>query len=543
MDSPPEEPQVKKNWQGITSGARWLKEHVLAAPDNAITSLGEFLLPALLGAMESCWIAAVLIGLAGTGFLELHVPLIPIWALFLYLVGSQALLYYLELRTTKQAAQGTAESAAMVDARLFFVLTGVICLFLIWLQIYSSTAFLLDPRWVGSLISDILFLNIHFYQALAIIVFSFFLCWRGLQLASRRIEPSSVFRVLCIGLGVIIAVILLRAELESAGAVFHDDVFLLLLIPVFLLLALAGHALARIAFVRRTHPIGLQGSVIAQERAVIGVIGSIGIILLLLTLVVGLFASPTFLRDVLHALAPVFAGLFTAYNWLLGVLASIITILFTPIYWLLSLFTHLFPPKAPSQQSNTTRNQPHPILPSNSAPPLFLIAIIKIVLPVLIVALVVYLVWRSMKRRRKVRARARPHSGDIHESLFSWSLFWTQLKALLAALLGRFFRRKEENNAGQTMAEPIIGPPAVRTIREIYRAFLKKAASRGYSRRKYETPQEFRQRLDEKAPVVEPQLASITEAYTITRYGGDSLDEDEVERVRKVWGELESKWG
>src|SRR5579883_2646524 len=298
MDSPPEEPQVKKNRQGLMSGAQWLKEHVLAAPDSAITSLGEFLLPALLGAMESCWIAAVLIGLAGTGFLGLHVPLIPIWGLFLYLVGSQALLYYLELRTTGKAAPGKEESETTVDARLFFVLTGVMCLLLVWLQIYSSTAFLLNPRWVGSLISDILFLNIHFYQILGIIVFSFFLCWRGLQLASRRIEPSSVFRVLCIGLGVIIAVILLRAELESAGAVFHDDIFLLLLIPVFLLLALAAHALARIAFVRRTHPIGLQGSVIAQERAVIGVIGSIGIVLLLLSLVVGLFASPAFLRDI-----------------------------------------------------------------------------------------------------------------------------------------------------------------------------------------------------------------------------------------------------
>ncbi|HZS77227.1 MAG TPA: DUF4129 domain-containing protein [Ktedonobacteraceae bacterium] len=542
MDSPPEEPQVKKNRQGLMSGAQWLKEHVLAAPDSAITSLGEFLLPALLGAMESCWIAAVLIGLAGTGFLGLHVPLIPIWGLFLYLVGSQALLYYLELRTTGKAAPGKEESETTVDARLFFVLTGVMCLLLVWLQIYSSTAFLLNPRWVGSLISDILFLNIHFYQILGIIVFSFFLCWRGLQLASRRIEPSSVFRVLCIGLGVIIAVILLRAELESAGAVFHDDIFLLLLIPVFLLLALAAHALARIAFVRRTHPIGLQGSVIAQERAVIGVIGSIGIVLLLLSLVVGLFASPAFLRDVLHALTPIFAGIGVAYNWLVGVLAAIITILGTPIYWLLSLFTHLFPPKASSSQSNTTRNQPHPKLPSNSTTPLFLIAIIKIVLPVLIVSLVVYLAWRSMKRRRKVRARVRPHSGDIHESLFSWSLFWTQLKALLAALLGRFFRRKEENIAGQVAVEPIVGSPAMRTIREIYRAFLKKAASRGYARRKYETPEEFRQRLDEKVPVVEPQLASITEAYTITRYSGDNLDEDEVEKVKGVWGELERKW-
>jgi hypothetical protein len=71
---------------------------------------------------------------------------------------------------------------------------------------------------------------------------------------------------------------------------------------------------------------------------------------------------------------------------------------------------------------------------------------------------------------------------------------------------------------------------------------LKKAAYRGYGRKKDETPYEFKQRLDDKVPLAEPQLEVITEAYALTRYGGNVPDEAEVAHIRGVWAQLDQKW-
>src|SRR5205085_1256519 len=94
----------------------------------------------------------------------------------------------------------------------------------------------------------------------------------------------------------------------------------------------------------------------------------------------------------------------------------------------------------------------------------------------------------------------------------------------------------------QVSLEMMAPDPAARDIREIYRALLKKAASRGYSRKKHETPLELRQRLDEGVPLVEPQLEMITEAYSLVRYSGSLPDEDDVAAVQSRWRELDQKW-
>jgi hypothetical protein len=85
------------------------------------------------------------------------------------------------------------------------------------------------------------------------------------------------------------------------------------------------------------------------------------------------------------------------------------------------------------------------------------------------------------------------------------------------------------------------GGPTTRSIRELYRALLRWAASRGYARKKYETPYEFQQRLHEHFPQTEPELGVVTEVYTATRYGEVVPDEDEVDRVRQMWMNLQQK--
>lgn len=545
------------------SPAQWLKQHILNDEEEAISSLGELLLPTLLGAMEACWVDAALIGLASLGLLNYSAPLLPLWAPFVYIIGFHWLLILREghAATSPQADQANASSTSgkdnsdnakvavrIPDAPLLFIVLAVLSLFIIWLQIYSASRPLYDLTWLAALGSDTLFLNLHFYQAFFIIAASCYLCWRGLRLLNRTIEPSHVIRALLLGLGVIIATILLRAAIQSAGAtsVGGETVFLFLLIPLYLFLSLAAHALARIAFVRRFHLSGLQGNTVAQERAVIAVIASLGMILLLMTALVALFAAPSFFAGALRLLVPVGEAIVVAYNWLVGIFAYILVFVVTPIFWLLSWIGSLLPRRKASMpvqpvSATTGKSVVHP---TNNITASWLPYLRVGVLVLLLMALV-FLVWWALRRRRRSVVRIQRKDGDIHESLWSWLLLWSQLKGILRAILGRFFRtspRGAQAQGTQNAQELLASSPSARTVREIYRALLKKAASRGYPRKKYETPLELRQRLDEGVPLVEPQLESITEAYAQVRYGGTLPDTDELIAVQGQWRELDQKW-
>lgn len=531
---PPRPPQQKKQG-GVLSPAQWLRRNILLVPESEdITSLGEFLLPSLLGAMESCWIAAVLLGLAGVGFLGARVPLLPFWAPFVFIIGTQWLFYIIDRRD---------EHARHAPG--FIALAVALCLFIIWLQVYAPVSGIFDPRWLGNLFSDVLFLNNHFFQIVFIVALSLLLCWRGLRLISRTIEPSIISRTLIVGIVIIIAVIALLAQLATGSAAQGDAALLFLLIPLFLYLSLASHALARIAFVRRTHSTGLQGSIVAQERAVITVMGLLGAALLIITVLIAFFAGPGFFASALHALAPFGKALANAYNWLVGILADIVIFLLTPVFWLINWLVHLFPrgPARPVQPPKVGLRPPKNAPPVSAAANPALLLALKIALPVIVLLVIVLLVRRSLRHRRKTKVRRRLHDADIHESLWSWALFWSQLKAILRAIFGRFLSRPAaETQAAIAASLEESADPAARDIRAIYRAFLKKAAARGYARKKDETPGELRLRLDEKVPVVEPQLEAITEAYTLVRYGESLPNADDVAYVHGRWSELDQKW-
>lgn len=543
MDSSPKQPEKKREESpGVLIASRWLREQIFAPHEEpTISSLGEFLLPILLGIMESCWLAAILIGLANADLFGSAEPLMPLWAPFVFITGTILLFHYLGRRAVKRASSQEKEGIRFVppDTFLFIIVTGILSLFFVWLGVYSQTAFIFNPKWLLSLLNDVLFLNLRFYESVIITGLAFLFGWRGIRLFNRDIEPSNVFRTLCLGLGVIIVVILVRAGQESAGVVFHDDAILLFLIPFFLFVSLATHALSRITFIRHSHPAGLQGNLRVQERAIFMVIASLGVIFLLVAILVSSTVNPSFIQ----ALAPVGAAIARAYDWLVQVVAGLAVIIATPFFWLVYLFTRLFPPK-PKSTTSQGRPPKTPKSPVHTPPDAgALVPFVKIILPILLLLLIFFLIWWALRRQRRVRVRAQQQKGDVHESLWSWSLFWSQFRAMLRSLFARLFPRAATAvDERAAPAEQIQGEPAARSMREIYRAFLKKAANRGYSRRRHETPYELKLRIDEKVSLVEPQLEVITEAYALTRYGGNAPDEAQLEIVRNNWVELDQKW-
>jgi hypothetical protein len=512
-------------------------------PITEAPSLGEILLPFLFAALEASWIDAILIGLSGFGLFQTYRPLMPPWAPFVLLLGSQAIITLLAQRSAKSSPpendDGDNNSKTTLPGAPFLILfVTTTTLFIIWNSLYSQATWFIDPRWLFSMLNDLLLFNQLAYHLLSIVALSVYLCWRSVRLLYREYEPSHILGELRLGLGIIIAVILVRAGQANAQLPLNDELTLLLLVPIFLFLSLSAHALARISFVRHNHPIGLEGDVSKQERNVLMTIAIVGIVLFLISLLVGTTSSSAILSGT-QQMAAVASQV---YDVIAQVLAFIIAILVTPLFWLFSWWFSLFPPQNP--RVNVPKGQqPHSkfVPPHNDAIVAAIAPFIKIFFPILLLILAVLVIRWALRRRRSPLANGKRLNLDLRESLFSWNLFWLQFKSLLRSLFRRFFPKKTPEQETADIEE-IQGEPAARSIREIYRALLRSAAMRGYPRNKNETPYEFQQRLDKKIPIAEPQLTTVTDAYTAARYGGIVPNEAEVTHVRQEWTSLEQKW-
>lgn len=533
----PQQPQASEEQTALTPEER-RQQHILSMSTTQVAerrSAGERLLPYCFIATESCWMIIVLVGLASTPFSPSHALLIPFWTPFVFMAGVCWLSTWLEGRDiTHATAQGEQTVSTLASGTtLVYLLFTLVTLIVIWVSMYSSSAFLLDPRWLLALLGDILSVNGAAFHVLVIVLLALFFCWRGVRLSRQHIEPATVVSTLRIGVGVILALVLIQALASGGAGGMGALASLLWLIPVFLSLALLTHALAQAVFQRRVHSSGLLGSAGRQERAMLGIIGILALLLLLIALLVGTFASPAFLAQAQRALSPlgrIYDGVVYALSWLM-------VLLVTPIFWLLSLL-HVRPqmPQLSQLGGGSPRVKTHPIQPSSLVTAIT--PYIEIILPILLVVLLVVLIRLALRRRRIVLKK---REEDTHESLWSWALFWSQLKALLRGILNRLFPRRKSEVAQVVVYEESSSEPAVRTIREIYRAFLRWSAGRGYPRKRDETPLEFKQRLDTPLASAEAELAAVTEAYSAARYGGVVPDEAEIARVRTLWQSLQQK--
>jgi Domain of unknown function (DUF4129) len=518
----------------MSRGAEKRQEELLemtTSPISAHPGLGERLLPYLIAAMETCWVDALLIALASINFFQHRTTLLPLWAPFLLIASACWLMILLERRELVKELPVGNERKRVSGASWFILLMALLVLLVVWATIYAPLFLFFDPRWLFALFGDLFQLNANIYYVFVLVALSIYFCWRGVRLAHKTIEPSSVFWTLRLGMGIIIVAII---TFTGSGAGSFNELILFSSVPFFLFFALVAHALAKALFLRSNSPGGLQGSVAGQERAILMTMSIIGLLILLLALGIGIFANPAFLVNVQQGLKPL--GRF--YDWLVTIIAYGITFLLYPIFWLLSLI-HLktgLPQISllkPAHAKGITQTQgPDPIVT-------LLLPILKIVLPVLFIVLMTRVILWLLNRRR-IRL-VHMEQQDLSESIWSWHLFLTQLKAFLLAIWRRFFPGAVLEEA-MVEKEEIDGESTARSIRAIYRALLRWAAGRGYGRRREETPHEFKERLQQEIPQGELELSGITKAYSEFRYGDEAPDEEEVARVQVDWATLQSKF-
>jgi|GEM_PF-713965 len=501
-----------------------------AVPRSTTTSWGERLLPYLFAAMEACWLDALMIGLAGAS----QEFLLQLWIPFVLLLA----VCWLATVTTPQLGASMQSATAFLKKAFVVALLVGTTLFSLWSGLYAATIAFYNPLWLGNLVGDTFLLGPNAFHIIGIIVLVCYFYWRGLRLARGIHEPGNVFTALRVGVGILLGVILFRVVTNASA---NEGAFLLL-IPLFLLLALTAHAFAQVSFVRTTYRGGLLGSVFSQERALLGIILGFGAILFVLALLIGAIASPAFLTDAQRIFTPI--ALF--YTGLTYVLAFIISLVAIPLIWLLqSLHLKMSLPslRATPDQAFCSK-YPHSVRCLSSSahsaqdPGAIFVLIGQIALPLLLLLLII-LIIRLLHHRGYTRVTRRV--DEVHESLWSWNLFLTQLRTFFLALWLRLFPRPALAEQGVGLEEEPTGEPTARSVREIYRAMLHWAANRGYPRKCDETPYEFRVRLHTRLPFTEPELSIVTEAYTAIRYGRVIPTEAEVANVQQTWSQLRAK--
>ncbi len=475
----------------------------------------ERTLPMLFAAMEACWIAVLLMGLASINFLGANSPLIPLWLPFILLVGSCWL--------TQKVKSGKVSSRKNTPfiALTALILVGLIIVGLLW-------TFKLD-----------------IYQSCSIALLIFCLYLRGNYLSYRGIHPSYAIKTFQFGIGIAIVVILMRSIRTRMGVIFHDDFILLLILSLLVSLWLITHTLANIVYVRGFHPSvePNENSSIQERNSVFAVIAT-SIVLVVLAFIASSLINPTLLTDAQGPLQ-------IAYLWFTNVIAHTLTFLLTPVIWLLNLMhfqTPIVQHSAPSMRGSGPPPQIHLTpTPRNHVSTLtdapdILQSILEIALPLLLLVVAILLVRRFLLYQKKSSRQ------EQHESLWSWSTFWNQLRAFLLPLFKYLFpwhfkeQAEMSNGMDRIQSEERMLAPTMESIREIYRALLKKAAHMGYPRQQDETPYEFRERLGKQFPLFGMQLYAITEAYTAARYSNVAPDEAKVAQMRGIWLELEQQW-
>lgn len=484
---------------------------------NTPGSMGECLLPYLLALIDACIVLVVLKGMMSfPPFREVD-QVVPAWWLLLMACGllwlAQTLQRLLNFWLARRSQSGgvTLKRLRQLTTRWYAGSLLALLLVAIWGQWYAQQAFLLDPRWLALAFDDITNNSLYMVQVLFIAMLIGFFGVRDLALSRKEIETQDIVQAFKSGIGFLLGVLLVR----TIGGVNTTDSALLLVIPGFLFLGLLAHTLVKAAEKRHEHQHaqGLLGSVRAQEGNLLLNILLFSLGLLLATLLIAFILSPGSLAQLTDPF----------FHWLRPSLA-----------------------KQPLPTGLGNKHGGTKLPPPGQADPEWSI-LLRLAAGILAILVVLILCTRWTMARTARRRHTQQIIVEIYTSAWSWELFKEQLKAFFRTLWQGIFRGLStlhlpvRNQQDIAWSEELTGEPATRTVREIYRAFLRHAFKAGYARRIDETPAEFRQRLLESMPAGEKELTRLTSVYTMTRYSGSQPGDSEIAAMRQSWQELRSK--
>jgi hypothetical protein len=345
---------------------------------------------------------------------------------------------------------------------------------------------------------------------------------RAVHLANRSLSSESVGFSFRSGVVILIASALLIGiftKLDVAGFV----------IPYFFfaLLAVALSRIDEVSLLPNSSKAPFTGFWIGATVAAVAILTFLG-------LLVAAFFAGGGLSTVLQWLSPVFlviqiviAGVGALFllilDWLMAQMSVDLSALGDGLREVFARLGQLFilAPPPPGASESQTRPLIFGILQ----------AVITLIIPASIIALVLLFTWRRLQRGREDEG-----IEEARESLFTVGAVAHNLRAMLqegmdrlaelAGLVGRF------------------GPSsrflAAVSIRRIYANLVRLATELGYPRSKAQTPYEYLVVLSEAVPDFGAEVELITEAYVNAHYGQVPDTREELKRIRDAWARVQA---
>ena len=441
---------------------------------------------ALLAAMETCWVYAILAFLALVSGSYALSPLSLFAAYWIALLAGRTLPRLKQRWTILQfAAIGIAFITLLVLVRV---------------ELYPSYG-LFDFAWLPRYLMSAISFARGFSPELLATLGVMYVFIRGLGFGQRPLTLWFVGFQFRLGIVAFFGLFFIGAFIQPFDA--SRWIF------VYFFISLLAIALARIDEIGTSIPLG--------ARWTINLLAAVAIVIFLGLGVLQFFtleAADTVVR-LLTPLGAFIGALFLIILIPLGILAGwlidFIRPLFAGLKDLNQILNNLFPQGA---QEALQKMQPDPAILNLLAPILKILGIVAIVVGV------GYLLARALNKRMKQiedETFIRESIGGDEES---------------ARVRDRRAKRVQGRRRASISAE---------SIRRIYAALVARAAEAGLPRHVAETPYEFLPRLERTWPAETEQIRAITDAYVAVHYAERDVGKDVVSRVRAAWQAVEKR--
>jgi len=354
-----------------------------------------------------------------------------------------------------------------------------------------------------------------------VIVMGLLSWFRGARIGSRATffeEVQSTFVVGIVGLGMgllLIAIVPASSSLSSLGGS---------LVIAYLGAGLLAVALARINEINREQRRNQDVELGLGAHWVV----TLTIVLVFLLLVASALSGFLTFERIGAALQPLGAALDFVLEGVILVIAVPVGFLVEAIIWLVRMLLgkQTKPPQPPQYGNLAPRSTTTQQLTGLSPELATIVHILGGAALVVVIGLVLYRSlawWSDLDRIEGV-----PELRDF-------VVGWADLRASVLRWLGRLLRRGLTRYAGARMPasqDIAVASTSPRTVREVYREFLRFGRRAGFPRQSAQTPSEYARHPSLASPSLADPVARLTRSYVSVRYGEIAGDDAMVDESR-----------
>jgi hypothetical protein len=409
--------------------------------------------------------------------------------------------------------------------RLVIVGSGLVVILLVLAVDYRAGYGFLSGSWFGH-IFQVLGTTFVSPQTIVIAIpVLLYLWWRGTILGQTTSYFRDIYRTFILGMVVLIILIIVWQISASSERFAAPGTDIGWYIMAFFFFGLISIAVCHLYLMRSSMP-REEARLTSVWRSLPIMLGVIAIVVLVGFGIASVF-SPELFESIGHA--------FKAIG---GFFGKIISYILVPIIYVLGWLVRLIKYILSLLSGNQEQQEPSEgggmpewgdVTPANI--PLWLTQGIKWLVVALIVALVLFVLYKAVSRIRG--RRPRDEIEEIHESLFSWKGLRDDLKELFKNL----FKRKEAAPAAYRFDENVKGEM---DIREIYRHLQWEGKRSGIPRRRHETASEYATHLERSVPDSNVPVDDITRMYENVRYGERDVPGEQVHQANSLWQTLKA---